>query len=158
MIKNVSVSGPDGTINGMVSVRKRQVVKQFKNAATLKNESRKVTVFDVESFVNGQPFGEVSKGLSDAAIAEIEAKRHESLLMDHLNKMARKNDSESLESTLQEMGFVDEQDVLANKKQVLEEKKQEVEEHLDAVSSWIKAHTKRVGLGVVHSLHTLASV
>lgn len=146
MIKNISIEGPDGTFSGTVVVRKRSVVKQFKNAATLKTETKKVIVFDVESFINGQPFGEVSKGLSDDSIAEIEAKRHESLIVAHLNKLANKNKTASLESKLQGMGFVDEKEVFSNKKKLLEEKKKDTEKEINALSDWIKRHTKRVGL------------
>lgn len=104
MKKTITATGTSGEFIGSVLVRRRQVVKAINNAG--EKATRTVEVFDVESTVNGHPFGQVVKNIESPEIVKIEVSKHEALLKNHLEKMAARKQGVNLEIDLQKLGFV----------------------------------------------------
>lgn len=142
MEKNLQSTGANGTTyTGKVLVRQRQVMKPYKNELTKEKEVRRVVVYDVESSVNGKPFGFVAKNLEDSKMVDIETAKQEAYVQLHLEKMAKRAGTKAdVTVSLENRGFTTPTKAKPKVFQSAAAGK------INNVEEWIKKHTKRVGM------------
>ncbi len=104
MIKQVSVTGPNGRFEGTIQVVKKTGVKPVTNASTHDEEMRPYTNYEVYATVGNKIYGTHLKGiLEHAVLSSISVVEKE--LEAYLERLANMRTSRTLEDQLSERGF-----------------------------------------------------